>query len=216
MMRRILLAACAAWAMSVALTGLSSGAQAERHVRVNPGVRLEDVIHATDSSVTIDVNGDPPLQVFPPPGTSMAQWMTQNATIIVLVAVDSIEGRLTSSGDDIESVVSGQIVDVLKGPGDSVGTRASFTVIGGSLAIKGVRVTAKRRWAKSFEAGSQYLVFGRPLPDGAVETWEGFVLHVSADGTWERMLVTDAPQVTQELKESDFLGEVRAAALDEK
>jgi hypothetical protein len=216
MKQSLFLAACASGAMSVAVSPTSSDAQTERRVRVNPGQRLEDVIHDGDNSVTLDVGGDPPLEVLPPAGTSLAEWMTHGSAVVFLVDVSSVQGRLTSYGDGIESVVSGQIVDVLKGRDDAVGKRTSFVVGGGTVEVKGVHVTATRRWANSFEDGAEYLVFGSPLADGTVQTWEGYILRISSDGTWQRMLSSDSPQVTQQLEEGDFLQDVRAAARVEK
>jgi hypothetical protein len=201
----------AAVALGIALV---SAAGPEKQLRMNPGHPIEDSLQLGDTSVTVEMDVDPPLEVLPPTGVALGDWMTRGVPVVVVVEVNALTPRLTATHDWVESVVSGPIVEVIRGRdlGFIEGEPASFVVDGGELQINGTAVRAKKSWARPFQVGARCLVFASLGPDKTLSTWEGSILRLTDKGTWERMLVSESPQIAERLQSEDILRDARISA----
>ncbi len=136
-----------------------------RRVPATPGSAISSLLRPTDEVLeVVDIN--PPGASGPPPGgQTLVEYLTKQATVVAELQVVNVTGRLASTGDKIESVVTASVIDVRKNDPSGqprTGEQLAFAVEGGELRINSrQKVIYFRHGERLFQQGRQYLVFLR-------------------------------------------------------
>src|SRR5262245_5587927 len=85
--------------------GRQGGQGPVRQVVRSADIRLADVVRPGELELVVGTRESPPLQVQPPPGVSLTDWLIQLHAIPLIVSIDGIAPRLTQAGDFVESVI---------------------------------------------------------------------------------------------------------------
>jgi hypothetical protein len=138
------------------------GSLRERVVAYMPGVTLASRIQPDDEILVVErfqeidfIEAQPPLTV-----SQILKGETDKADTVVVIAVDKIEGALTSDQSWVETRVRGTIRDVLKSRSAQRAAGESLTMMyphGGEITIGRCRVKAGIPFKVA--AGRQYLLF---------------------------------------------------------
>jgi hypothetical protein len=140
----------------------SVAAPQAREVPLSPGTPLFERIQPGEDTLIVRSTRNRPLEVLPPPNTSMFEWSAANASSVVVVEIIDSSPVLAKAGGWITSTIEASIIDVLK-ESNTRSLRAggvfSFEQDGGEALVSGTRVRAILPWAKPFEVGHRYLLF---------------------------------------------------------
>ena len=167
-----------------------------RQVSQQRGVPIISLLRPGETQLTIvSAQRDPPLLVLPPPGTSLAAWLTLGSEVVMKARVESRLSMLSPDKDWIDTSVQIKILQVLKSTDRRSfyeGQEVSFMERGGSLEVEGRQIDAIVRWASRFEIGKEYLIFAglnsaNDLVTGAGSSYE--IVH----GASLRSLVKTEP-----------------------
>jgi hypothetical protein len=152
-----------------ALAWATVGAAQGRVVRLRAGLTISDQITGEDTEVTLDGADDPPLMVPPPAGMTWLRWRMQSAALVFVAQAADIRSFVTPDGRSIHSVVSFQVLEVLK-PSPSrrlaAGDRYEWETWGGTVKVKGAVVHAAQGWTRPVKKNGQYLIFAAIAPEG--------------------------------------------------
>jgi hypothetical protein len=133
-----------------------------REVPLSPGTPLIEQIRNGEDTLIVRSTRSRPLEVLPPPNTSLFDWSTANASSVVVAEIIGRSPVLTKAGDWITSTIEASILEVLKESSTwsaRAGGTFSFEQDGGEALVGGTRVRAILPWAKPFEVGHRYLLF---------------------------------------------------------
>jgi hypothetical protein len=146
--------------LAATLSGVA--AQSPRRAQSN-GRPIAEQIRPNDTHLQLEINAFPPLLVRPLPGQSDIDFLTDGAIAALVIRVTGKRSELTNDASWIRSVVSARVERVLKNnPAAELkeGASIQFLENSGSLQFGKTRVDAVVPWAKSYELGKRYLVFG--------------------------------------------------------
>jgi hypothetical protein len=169
-------------------------AQTPRHAK-SDGRPIAEQIRPNDTSVSLEINAFPPLLVTPLPGQSQVDFLTDGAISALVIRVNGKRSELTKDGTWIRSVVSARIERVLKNdPELRLKEGASIQLVenGGSHQFGPTTVEAVVPWAKGYEPGKRYLVFGGLLDGTFVASPAASFEEVNAT-TVRRLMKHDNP-----------------------
>ena len=101
-------------------------------------------------------------------GMGQMQFLTRMLDVVAFVQVVRIEASLNVAQDWIDSDVTVDVHEVLKGghDGPSTGQRLTLRFGEGTAMVGQTRVVARRTWARSIELDESYLVFLQRAADG--------------------------------------------------
>jgi hypothetical protein len=204
--------------LAVAIGGhvaLSQNAQ-ERSIMASKGASVVAQIRPSDVAVKIVSSRAMPLDVLPPPGVSLARWITQFSPEVWLVQISLITGALNDAGDFVDSEVTAKVLTILKDTGAypvAPGGEIRFKIEGGEIRVGNVPVRAVVPWRKQPEMGRQYIVFAAVNQDDQTLRVDGLSMFEAMPNGFVSMK-TGGPGVMQPLDGSpaETLQTIRAAA----
>src|SRR5215471_680833 len=85
-----------------------------REVKAIKGINALSLLREGDKELVLVSQSLPPDLVWPPPGTSMAEWSARFADFVLLVRVKSKESLYSETFDWITTAVRSEVVEALK------------------------------------------------------------------------------------------------------
>lgn len=160
----------------------------------------------------------PPLEVLPPAGVSVLDWMLQVSDAALIVSVDDTVSRLTAQDEWIRSTALATVLNVLKSPSPQnlrPSQHVTFEQEGGQALVGGVQVTAVLPRARLVARGERYLVFAavNKKTGALVVGPEGLYWVDPGSGTLQRLADVRGPNEIQGASVDDVLARVRESGV---